>query len=384
MAVKKQNYQASPIFSKKLNLRLKKDRTSLVQALQAVPNLFNFAASDIEASLEFVVTNLHSVEWSTMYPWSFPSMGRLNIRTNQPAKTSATLSELVNLGFKLSKLEKYKGFNKLLGGFQNPTQFHDTVFETDVAYYCHSCNNTKDIILSPQYSIRGKLKTPDLELYSSTGELVFECKNLHPQESGYVTRFQRIFNCVVTPMKTVRIPDDTRVNIHLAHAPGGNLTQWGNLVAETTSKMIQNKISNANNLGPFSIHIGPRHQRAPRPGKHYLVAGMVTIKSKPTPLTDTYLEMTADYFDSAIQRIIAKAIKKANSQLPKHKNCIIFLKTLRPDCAERAVDSRISLKSYSHVLAFGLWNNKIAFHCRLKDQEKVNDILGPLQFGEGG
>ena len=148
--------------------------------------------------------------------------------------------------------------------------------------------------------------------------------------------------------------------------------------------MIQNKISNANNLGPFSIHIGPRHQRAPRPGKHYLVAGMVTIKSKPTLLTDTYLEMTADYFDSAIQRIIAKAIKKANSQLPKHKNCVIFLKTLRPDCAERAVDSRISLKSYSHVLAFGLWNNKIAFHCRLKDQEKVNDILGPLQFGEGG
>jgi len=178
---------------------------------------------------------------SLRIPWIktsyFPTVKlELDIPTNQPAKVGATLSELVNLGFELSKLEKYTGFNKLLAGFQNPTQFHDTVFETDVAYYCHSRNNTRDIVLSPQYSIREKLKTPDLELYSTAGELVVECKNLHPQESRYVIRLQKVFNCVETPMKTVRIPDDIRVNIHLAHAPQGNLTQWGNLIAETTSK----------------------------------------------------------------------------------------------------------------------------------------------------
>ena len=119
------------------------------------------------------------------------------------------------------------------------------------------------------------------------------------------------------------------------------------------------------------------------PSKHYIAVGAVPINSKPTPLTNVPFEITADYFDSAIQRIMARVINKANSQLPRHKNCIIFLKTHRLDCAERAVDLRISQNRYKHVLAFGLWSDKIAFRCRLKGQEKVNNILGPLQFEKG-
>ena len=380
MAGQKESYQVAPIFNKKLDFRSRKNRRIVVQALQTMPDLFNFEASDIQPSLEFVVANLPAVDWSTMYPLAFPSIGHFIISTKQPAKTSITLSELINLGFKLLKIKKYRGFDKLLGGFQNPTQFHDTVFETDVAYCFHSCNNTKDIILSPQYNIRGKLKTPDLELRSTAGELVVECKNLHPQVSKYTIRFQKIFDSIATPMKTVQIPDDIRVSIHLAHAPQqGKLSDLSNLIAKTANTMIQNEISNAKKIGPFSIQIGPRHQRAPRPGKHYLSIGMVTVKTKPTPLTDTSFEMTANYFDSAIQKIIGNAIKKANSQLPRHKDCVIFLKTSRLDCAERAIDLRISLGSFGHVLAFGLWNNKIAFRCRLKDQQKVNNILGPLK-----
>lgn len=297
-------------------------------------------------------------------------------KTNQ--KAIVTLRELVTAGFKLPKLAKYKGFEKLLEGFQNPTQFHDTIFETDVAYYCHSREKTKSIVFSPQYVVRGKPKIPDFELYSGTDKLVCECKNLHPQESGYARRFQKIFDTVASPMKTVCIPDDIRVSIQLAHAPRGNLTDWGNLIAETTKNMIKNMTPSDKNFGPFSIHIGHRHQRSRKPKKPYLVAGVVTVKDRPTPLTDTSLEMSASYFDSAIERIVGRAIKKANSQLPRNKDCVIFLRTNSRTCAEGAINSRVLLKGYSHVLAFGLWDDIIAFHYRLEDQERINTILGPL------
>ena len=362
-----------------MDLRPRKNRKSLAEALQAIPNFCSFAACEIEASLEFAVANLSSVEWDRMYPWPSPSVGLFDICARRQIKATVTLRELVTAGFKLSKLAKYKGFDKLVEGFENPTQFHDTIFETDAAYYCHSCEKTKSIVFSPQYIIRGKHKVPDFELRTGTDELVCECKNLHPQESGYTKRFQKIFDAVASPMKIVRIPDDIRVSIQLANAHQGNLIDWGNRIAETAKNMIKNMNPSDKNLGPFSIHIGHRHQRSRKPKKPYLVAGVVTVKDRPTPLTDTSLEMSASYFDSAIERITGSAIKKANSQLPRNKDCVIFLKTNSRTCAEGAINSRILLKGYSHVVAFGLWDDIIAFHYRLEDQQRINTIIGPLE-----
>ena len=373
----------NPIFSKKIDLRLKENRKSVVHVLERNPDFCNLTISEVEASLEFIIANLPSGEWLMMYPWLPQSLGLFEIRKGKKTTGTITLLELVNLGFRLSKLANCKGFNKLLEGFSNPTQFHDTIFETDTAYYCLSCAKIKKIEFSPLRSVRGKPKNPDFELHTETGELVCECKNLHPQESDYLIRFEKIFRSIETSMRTVCIPDDIRVSIHLTHAPRGSLTHWSNSIAQEVNGMIQNKTPKDKKLGSFSIHIGPRHQRSPRPKKPHLVAGVVTIKNRPTPLTNTSLEMTAGYFDSAIERIVGRTIRRANSQLPEHKDCAIFLKTSRLTCAETAVDLRISLKSYSHILAFGLWSNKIAFRGRLKDQAKINDIFGPLQFEEG-
>lgn len=66
MADQKQSDQACPLFNKKLDLRSKKNRRSVVQALQTMPNLFSFATSEIGPSLEFAVINLPSVEWRAM------------------------------------------------------------------------------------------------------------------------------------------------------------------------------------------------------------------------------------------------------------------------------------------------------------------------------
>lgn len=360
-----------------LDIRTVKDREYLIGIIQKNSNWANIRIDDIKDGLEFFINNLQNTDWLIMYPSIPEEIGHFVIGDRH--KIHVSLREIILAGYKLKSLSVCKGFEHLLSGFFSEKQFKDTLFEIDVAYYCFTRPKTKSLIFFPEYNVRNHIKHPEFLIISEAGELVCECKNLHPSEHNYFKRFNNLFKIINSHIESLTIPNDIRVDIHFNAAPKGDLNKLGALIKSKTEEMIKHNVSKVDEFDSVQLYVGKRREK-PRFESFHLATQSITVGNTPTSLSseNAYLRISSDRFDSYLIKMVGNAIKDAKSQLPEIMDCAIFLNLSRLEFAEKAVDLRIGTDEYKHILVYGLWTNQLNFRFRKKDRQKVTDYLGPF------
>lgn len=90
----------------------------------------------------------------------------------------------------------------------------------------------------------------------------------------------------------------------------------------------------------------------------------------------TALRVGTNRLDALQKKSVGSRLAAALRQLPKDRNCIIFIGGVPYRITEPACKARLSDKAYSHIRAFGSWDNELKFVFRRNDRAFMHSLLG--------
>jgi hypothetical protein len=124
--------------------------------------------------------------WRKVYP-----DGLMVVKGRNGPHIGLSLEAMLRITRSLKKLSGYKGIEKLVGGFRNPTQVLATCFEVDVAEWCAGRALTSFLEFAPEIVVRGKKKYPEFLWGTMLGNLYVECKRAQEFENDFTRRLGR-------------------------------------------------------------------------------------------------------------------------------------------------------------------------------------------------
>ena len=172
---------------KELDLRAAFDRDAFANAISRQSGTIQHTPTEAVKGIAALASLFPSAEWLRLHPYMG---GSLQVKVGVKATASFPLDNAIGLGLQLERLERCDGFAQFLKGFDNPTQFFDSVFEATMADYC--LGRSDSLKFSPTYSVRGRYKHPDFELGTKIGNIVCECKSLNESDRKYSKRLNTI------------------------------------------------------------------------------------------------------------------------------------------------------------------------------------------------
>lgn len=199
------------------DIRTPLGRERLAQYHVASGRQDQLALTEIVDALESLVHRLGTRDWMI---WRY---GGFIIPTGDKSQRLVDVVEAVDLGHTLAILAQCDGFNELLRGFDNPSQFDDSIFEAQMARWCLDQPHIKALRFAPKYTVLGRDKRPDFELNTPIGRLVCECKRLHLRTQEWASRLIRITDAFDTAMHATGIPQDVRLEVTVNGTIRGDL-----------------------------------------------------------------------------------------------------------------------------------------------------------------
>jgi hypothetical protein len=155
----------------RFDVRAQDDRRRLSEYLPTIDGTtFHVTAARFETLLETLATWLGNPDWLT-YQYGAFLLGRPD-RPYGPI----SLGTLIELANRLQTLSGFSGFEQMLSGLRNVTQFYDTIFETRVAELFVGLPDFRDLHFAPSYRVRRSTKRPDLRVSVATKTFVVEAK----------------------------------------------------------------------------------------------------------------------------------------------------------------------------------------------------------------
>ena len=288
-------------------------------------------------------------EW-LVYEWGMlgPMLGRKSV-------FPLDLERIVLLGHELRDLSRHEGFSLLLKGFSNPTQFHDCMFEVQIASIFGRLNATTSLKLAPVHVVRGREKRPEFDIETSIGPLSVECKRPHPDKHEASERLLGVVSDIEMAMDEVAWPDDLRLEVELTGPIREQTTTFARHLVE---KALQSqpgecplsmgstaKVYVSSRQSPFcitSMQVG-----------HDLMVGNGQASGLFNPEI-TKLRIGVNNRDSKISSVVGAQLAKALKQLPEDRLGIIMLGDVPIRIATQAIERRIGSAAYDNVLAFGV------------------------------
>jgi uncharacterized protein YaaR (DUF327 family) len=355
------------------DLRLKKDRETLANYLPTIDNYtFIISRRDFIEALSSLSLFLREPEW-LIYQY-----GTLGPIPTGSSKLVFSLSRACELGMWLRDLSIFRDFDKLLVGFSNPTQFEDSCFEAKVAHWFSTLPAVGDIIFSPSYLVNGRFKNPDFDVNGIYGSLTVECKQPHHYVQQAFQKFNNAVSEFQAAMKKREWPDHLRLEIEMI----GNIKESLQILAQNTidialktSKKWIKRFSYKDTVRGFLV----KRKSSFRITNVKVHTDIMIIGDKATGLLNpefTILRVGTNRLDALQKKSIGSRIADALHQLSKDRDCIIFVGGVPYRIAEPACQDRLSDKAYSHVRAFGAWDDELKFVYRRRDKAFIRSLLG--------
>jgi hypothetical protein len=114
----------------------------------------------------------------------------------RPGGSSGSTIELMLNATKDPKILRYfPGFENLVSGFRNGTQYHGTMFEVMIGAWCATQRVTASLEFSPPVQVKGKIKVPEFRWHTALGVLYGECKTTSTFNNALQRRMKRLFDC---------------------------------------------------------------------------------------------------------------------------------------------------------------------------------------------
>lgn len=358
------------------DLRLSKDREALADLLPTIDNQTYSVPRQtfIEALADFS-TFLGNPDWM-IYQWG-------SLRPIPAGHSSLVLNlyDACELGGHLKCLSQFANFDKFLEGFLNPTQFQDARFEAKVAYWFTSLKTITNIVFSPKYTIRGRIKRPDFDATSRTGNISIECKQPHIYLQKASQKFQRSVAEFESAMKEKQWPSHLRLEIEFIAPMRESAKTLAQKTLENALKVAENggeEFFIANTIHGFVVQ---RKSPFKINNTKFGTDIMILDQDKATGLFNpefTSLRVVNNRLDAQFTRSLGARIAKALTQLPNTQDCIIFVGDAPYRITKEACQRRLSDPAYRHVRAFGVWDNELKFVFRKSDRDFVDALVrGP-------
>jgi hypothetical protein len=267
-----------------------------------------------------------------------------------------------------------QGFEELLDGFSNPTQFEDSMFEAQMARWCLERPAVRRLRFAPTYAVMGHSKRPDFEIFTSLGRIVCECKRAHQGANDFSKRLARITDAFDVGMKSVPFTSGLRLEVEVHDRIVGDLTQAANQACAAAAAA---PVGKPFRFGPFTVATSKIGEPAVHKGNWKVQTGKVEVGDTPTGITEewAYLLVASPRMEQALIRGAGSLINTAHRQLPSERNGIVFVST-NPAFGKPAATARLSEAAYLHCLAIAtVGSGTIEFARRNVDESAIQWIF---------
>jgi hypothetical protein len=352
---------------KGFDLRLAWDREELASYLPTFDGrTFRVSSEDFVSGLAHVSKYLGQPEWLT-YRW-----GVLGPLPSGKSSLHLDLERIVILGHELQRLSVYDGFEQFLRGFANPAQFHDALFEAQVATIFATRRCTQCLTFAVKHDVRGHKRRPEFDLETTLGPMSIECKRRHPDTHASSRRLKAITGAIVAAMDSAKWPADLRLEVEIVKPLRKQTSTFATelvhiaLQSPTDEELI---IPDATAVA----YVVPR-EAAFRITK--IQAGndrVILPPNKSTGLFNpayTAVRVVMNDLDQRIATTVGAQVSDALAQLPENRLGIIILGAVPLRIAKRAIERRVTLPAYERVLAIGVMDNDDELHFGFREDRR--------------
>lgn len=359
---------------KELDLHVASDRDALVDAIARQVGTVQHSPADIVSGITVLASLFPGADWLRLSPYMG---GSLQVRVGVKATASFPLNNAISLGLQLDHLRQCDGFDRFLQGFNNRTQFFDSVFEAAMADYC--LGRSKSLRFSPTYSVKGRAKHPDFELTTKIGKIVCECKSLSESDRKYSKRLSTISGALDSAAKDLGgVPEGYRLEVHIRGPVQGDLNKLAKRLCKTAFHRSAD-VDKPFEVGPFQFCLVPRNSpvRFPDTGIYHQ---SIIVGDTPVGLGSeyAYLRITTERIGHSRVKASGDLIHEAKAQLPEAELCVAFVEVISAPSAEQAAHEKLKSNDYRHFWVVGVSSpSGLSFVYRLRDKAKVEGIFGP-------
>ncbi|MGE0632131.1 MAG: hypothetical protein AB7O96_06965 [Pseudobdellovibrionaceae bacterium] len=286
------------------------------------------------------------------------------------------LAGLILSGHKLRRLQGCTNFQEVVGTLQNITQFHDTLFEVDCAFFFLEKFRVAAIEFSPDVIVAESTKRPDFRITFDDGySLLCECKNMSSVQRIRSSKLVSLLNAVDPHLAGLVLPPQHRLEIFFERLPRNYRTNLGEQLVAGINVLLQSErlqtpvtFTYQDTGDQISFCINPMTAQ-------FSFRGTISAGA-PVNGADTFrrerLQRIFTWKDNRLETAIGGLFNKAKKQIPTDQEAVLFIKTIQVGIGQQAATERCLLPEYANILAFGVWAEKVQFFGQTDRMARLN------------
>jgi hypothetical protein len=298
------------------------------------------------------------------------SGGLIGIQGKNNQQFGANLKSMLEITGKLVRLEEFPGFDSLLEGFRNPTQFSSTIFETNIASWCASRKICQSIEFSPAIAVADKVKHPEFLWRTTLGNIYCECKQENSLNNSVKRRIQKLFNDIgVLYEKNSPWNEDYRLDIIIEHpARDGTSQILGRLIQRTALLQQTGKACETIVEGVVTIKIVKKGEPTPDVRGCIQIHRQIIGSAKAEQIigSNALYTLTMSVMKHRLKQF-TDLIRDARTQMPKDGQGAIFIDIGGSKLFEEKLHQLLSNPEYANTPWISTWEGdqiKIAVYRR--------------------
>jgi hypothetical protein len=360
------------LLPRKLDLSKAEDSELLRQAAAGVPALADLVKEELPDFLRLFPEQ----HWRAIFPG-----GMLTVRTKGRSSVGLSIVEMLRTTRALKKMAGYKGFEKLIAGFRNPTQVLATAFEVAVAQWCteravHIC-----LEFSPEVSVKGRIKRPEFLWKTTLGNLYVECKRGEIFDNDFQTRLRRLSEICGDEYKRHEPWDAAlRLDVVIEGVARNNVERRLRQVVERAASALHAGRSEVRfEDGEIEAVLRAR-QEPPRdlPGGARL--GCVLVGTEPTRIDAANSLYTLTMSLRAYRvRAAGRLLREARSQLPRHQPSAVFIESGDAEACRTKIVSLLGQPEYANTPWVAVWGSGQLFSVWHQNQPFDHRLTEPRE-----
>jgi hypothetical protein len=286
--------------------------------------------------------------------------------------------QLLQVAQWLCSLEAYRGFERLIRGFRNPTQVLATIFEVKVAHWCANRSATLSLEFSPPVEINGRVKFPDFAWNTEFGTIYCECKIVDGGASNEAAAIQRLSDLVEAVYKEYSPwPSDYRVDIVIDGARSNGIERRPKKAIADAKQYLTSSISRIPPVRDEEVAITIVPKTMPVPTRTLIArSGAATVGTDRVPLTSENLDFTITLpMGKYYLRKLTSHLRLAKRQLPGNCDGAVFLDMPANELIRLKIQDLIVLPEYRGAILVSLWTSDNLMHNTYTFERSIADRL---------
>jgi hypothetical protein len=313
--------------------------------------------------------------------WRTIRGGMLVVRAGK-SSTVFSLENMLHITRSLKKMKKYKGFEKLVEGFRNPTQVSATWFEVKVAEWCAGRAVSISLEFSPEVLVKNRTKNPEFLWETSLGRLYVECKRAAVFENSFIKRFQRLHDVLSEEYSRLQPWEPAlRLDLSIEGVALNGIESRLRQVIQTAALASRAREPRSHfQIGEVLADLRPR-QEPPPLALGSVRSGQLLVGTEPTKVEVENSLFTFSMSLSAYRdRAVAKLLREARTQLPAGASSAAFIELGGANESQtKKVQSLLGQSTYANTPWVSIWSSELQSAVWRDDQPFDHRLLASAE-----